>query len=127
MTVVMTGGAKRVTVIRKTSGDTPSPRGTDRDAVDARVAAAAGVKFVIIDRAGHTRHGAIVEDLGEPKKQNKALKPVEKRLRKALRRQLRTLSAYLTLHDRSNRKKKNGWLRDLGSNMSKAGRKSSWE
>jgi hypothetical protein len=127
MTVVMKGGAKRVTVIRKASGSAPSHRIVERDAMTSRVAAVDGVKFVVIDASGHTRHGAIVEDLGEIKKQNKTLRPVEKRLRKVLRRQLQTLDFYLTLHDRSNRKKKNGWLRDLGSNMAKARRKPGWE
>lgn len=132
MTVVMTGGTRKITVIRGRGGSRPASCATEAGGhasrLDARVVESDGVKFVVIDReSGRTQRGAIVEDLGDARKQSKPLRPVEKQLRKALRNQLRTLSVYLTLHDRSNRKKKDGWLRDLGANMRKARRKPSWE
>lgn len=127
MAVVMTGGTKRITVIRTSGSKTAASKSEERDDIKRRIASVDGVKFVVIDPSGARQSGAIIEDLGETKKQSRALKPVEKRVRKALRAQLRSLNVYLSLHDRSNRKRKNGWLRDLTSNMNKARRKSSWE
>ena len=60
------------------------------------------------------------EQLGPIKKQSKSVKPIDKRLRRSVRRQMKMLDRYLTLHDRSSRKKKNGWMRDLGRNIMKA-------
>ena len=127
MAVVMTGGKKRITVIRSSGSKNASSASEERDDIKRRVANIDGVKFVVIDPSGNRQTGAIIEELGETKKQSRALKPVEKRVRKALRAQLRSLNVYLSLHDRSNRKRKNGWLRDLASNLNKARRKSAWE
>lgn len=79
-----------------------------------------GIEFVVRDTAGRTRHGVIHEDLGPVKKQSKRLKPIDKRLRKSVRRQMKMLDKYLTLHDRSSRKRKNGWVKDLGKNIMKS-------
>ena len=58
------------------------------------------------------------------KKQTGVAKVAEKRQRKGIRRAIRALDCYLALHERSNRKKKNGWARDYFKNSMKAVRKS---
>lgn len=60
------------------------------------------------------------------RKQSKSLKLFEKLSRRNARAQQRTYGEYLYRHDRSNRKKKDGWLKDLTKNLmtsSKKGRK----
>lgn len=60
------------------------------------------------------------------RKQSKSLKLFEKLARRSARMQQRTFGEYLYRHDRSNRKKKNGWFKDLSKNLmssSKKGRK----
>ena len=51
------------------------------------------------------------------------MRPVEKRLRKLIRAEYKALGRYLVLHDRSRRKRRNGWVKDLGSNLGKVIRK----
>jgi hypothetical protein len=36
-----------------------------------------------------------------------------------VRRQYRALGRYLVLHDQSRRRKRNGWVKDLGTNLKK--------
>jgi hypothetical protein len=60
------------------------------------------------------------------RKQSKSLKLFEKLARRGARAERRMFDEYLYRHDRSNRKKKNGWFKDLGKNLttsSKKGRK----
>lgn len=54
------------------------------------------------------------------KKQSKFLSPWEKTVRRAAKRQVKASNIYLDRHERSNRKKKNGWIRDLNKNVSKS-------
>lgn len=70
--------------------------------------------------------GETLKVLGAParKKQSKALRPVEKATRKSARRTIRFMQDYLYLHERSNKKKKNGWLRSYVTNLRKAFRRS---
>ncbi len=58
------------------------------------------------------------------KKQARMLRPMEKATRKSARRGVRFMQDYLYLHDRSNQKKKNGWLREYPKNIRKAFRRS---
>lgn len=58
------------------------------------------------------------------KKQTGVFKMAEKRQRRGIRRAVRALDCYLALHERSNRKKKNGWARDYFKNSMKAVRRS---
>lgn len=57
------------------------------------------------------------------KRQSWLLRPFEKRVRRGMARNIRVVRRYLELHDRSNRKKKNGWMRDYFRNMIKAQRR----
>ena len=65
----------------------------------------------------------VAEDDRKPKKSSRRLRPVEKMLRRAARRQARMSNIYLGLHDRSNRRKKNGWAKDFGRNLLKTYRR----
>lgn len=56
------------------------------------------------------------------KKQNKYLSPLEKLVRDVAKRQDKATRTYFERHKRSNRKKKNGWIKDLVKNTTK-----SWE
>ena len=57
------------------------------------------------------------------KKQSKGLKPFERSVRMVADAFDRTASTYATRHRRSNRKHKDGWLRDIVQNAVKAGDK----
>jgi len=66
----------------------------------------------------------IATTLLEPrKKQTGVFKFAEKKTRRGARRGLRMIDYYLALHERSNRKKKNGWAKDYFKNTFKAARK----
>jgi len=57
------------------------------------------------------------------KKQSRWLKPLEKGQRRLTRAILTGAGEYKLRHDRSNRKKKDGWMRDIDKNLSKSARK----
>jgi len=57
---------------------------------------------------------------GPSKKQSKALKPLERMVRKLVKSEVAAANAYLERHEKSNRRKSNGWLRDIGKNLKKA-------
>lgn len=54
------------------------------------------------------------------RKGSQFVQPMEKLFRKAIRANNRLTSDYLDRHDRSNVKKKDGWLRDMNSNLTKS-------
>lgn len=56
------------------------------------------------------------------KKQNRALRPMEKLIRNLARAQITGGQSYLARHKRSNARKKNGWIRDAGKNMRRSQR-----
>jgi hypothetical protein len=57
------------------------------------------------------------------KKQSTGLKAIERSVRQAARAEDAYASEYLARHEASNRKKRDGWLRDLDKNVYKASRK----
>ncbi len=59
-------------------------------------------------------------ETGLRKKQSKTLKPIERMIRKIVKCELAGANAYLERHDRSNKRKSNGWIRDIGKNLAKA-------
>ena len=59
-------------------------------------------------------------DVGPRKKQAKALKPLERLVRKLVKSELAAAKTYLERHELSNQKKTNGWVKDLGKNLKKA-------
>jgi hypothetical protein len=54
------------------------------------------------------------------RKQSKYLRPIEKMTRRWANAQRAAADSYLSRHNRSNTKKKDGWIRDYNYNVSKA-------
>ncbi|HVK64471.1 MAG TPA: hypothetical protein VM694_08355 [Polyangium sp.] len=81
-----------------------------------------GVKRIVIPQSAQlaTNNGAVIEIKGKRrskrKKQSKSLKLVEKMARRSGRSGGSIIEQYLKRHNRSNRKKKDGWLKDLSKN-----------
>ncbi len=59
-------------------------------------------------------------DVGPRKKQSKALKPLERFVRKLVKSELAAAKTYIERHEQSNQKKSNGWVKDIGKNLKKA-------
>ncbi|MDY7006749.1 MAG: hypothetical protein SWX82_23195 [Cyanobacteriota bacterium] len=57
------------------------------------------------------------------KKQSKALSPLEKSIFKMAKMTDKATTQYRERHEKSNRKKKNGWIKDLPKNYNKAASK----
>jgi hypothetical protein len=72
------------------------------------------------------RNGTIVPTVlyeAETKKKKKssaALKPAERLARRVARTQAKFADTYLSKHESSNEDRRDGWIRDLGRNVSKA-------
>lgn len=77
------------------------------------------------DENGDLRRTAVIRNAPRKKKGTKALRPIEKFIRKLGRAQATAVSEYNARHDRSNKKKKNGWLRDLVPNLMKTRKRAS--
>ena len=114
MRVRMPPGVKRVTVIGGSGAATIA-----RSAVHPRHLSLAteDIKFSVIDPERRVRRGVVQLELGELKSQSKALKPIEKRIRRLVRAEHKALGRYLVLHNESNRKRRNGWVKDLARNV----------
>lgn len=87
-----------------------------------------GIKRIIIPAAlqpgGGTGEAITIKSKGRKrKKQSKAYRFQEKLTRRAMRSGSSIFDGYLARHNRSNRKKKNGWMKDLGKNLSNSVRK----
>jgi hypothetical protein len=54
---------------------------------------------------------------GRRKRQSLLLRPLERRVRRLAKRELEIAADYLSRHERSNRRKSNGWIRDLRRNV----------
>lgn len=97
-----------------------TPRHTSHVVVQGRkYSAVEPLRFVVLKPTGLAERGELHLPLGEPKKGSRRLRPIEKRLRKLIRAEYRALGEYLVLHERSRRKRRNGWARDLKSNLVK--------
>lgn len=66
-----------------------------------------------------------LSETGKRKKQSKLLSKFEKNVRKIAKVQGRMADIYLTRHDKSNCRKRDGWLWDMGKNIKTAARKGS--
>jgi hypothetical protein len=106
-------GVKRITVIGGGAGLNGSAVSNSSDGASEKL------KFAVVEPNGRTERGALRVDLGPVKKERKRLKPIERRLRKLIRSEHRALGRYLTLHDRSRRKRRSGWAGDLRKNLAK--------
>jgi len=113
MRVRMISGAKRVTVLSSARSSHTVKRNRNS------VGATDKLKFVLIKPAGQVERGELHTPLGDIKRSSRRLRPIERKLRKLIRNEQKALGRYLVLHDKSRRRKKNGWVRDLGSNLAK--------
>jgi hypothetical protein len=75
------------------------------------------------DSAGSLRPVVIYNRRRNKKKQTKGLKPIERIVRAVADANDAIAGTYVKRHKRSNRKRKDGWLRDVLVNVSKAGDK----
>jgi len=82
------------------------------------------ITVVSRDSAGFPSRTLIHGRRRRKKKQSKGLKPLEKAMRKMAKARRAGADEYLKRHKRSNRRKKNGWVRKLPRNAMKAQRKS---
>ncbi|HRI62752.1 MAG TPA: hypothetical protein PK156_00895 [Polyangium sp.] len=87
-----------------------------------------GIKRIIIPASaqpnGGTGETIKLKSKGRKrKKQSKGFKFFEKLTRRSMRSGGSVFDQYLKRHKRSNRKKKNGWMKDLNKNMFNASRK----
>lgn len=87
-----------------------------------------GVKRIVIPRSTQLAagNGTVIEIKGKKrkqKKQSKGVKFLEKIARRSARSGGSIYDQYLKRHRRSNRKKKDGWLKDLSKNTFNAVRK----
>lgn len=114
MRVRMPSGVKRITVIGGSGAASIT-----RSAVRPRHLSLAteDIKFSVIDPERRVSRGVVQLELGERKSQSAALRPIEKRIRRLVRAEHKALGHYLTLHDASNRKRRNGWVKDLARNV----------
>lgn len=69
---------------------------------------------------GEISVSAVLRNTGRKRKSTRLLRPVDKFLRRLGKAQVQGANVYLERHDRSSRKKKNGWMHDMISNMRKA-------
>lgn len=75
------------------------------------------------DANGSLRPVVVFKRRRGKKKQTRALRPVERLVRTVSDGNDRVASSYARRHRRSNRKNRNGWLRDLPLNLSRAATK----
>jgi hypothetical protein len=77
---------------------------------------------LVRDPAGQVHAETYTKKRAE-KKKTKSLKPSERLTRETAKAARTMIDNYLDRHDRSNRKRRDGWLRDYNDNMSRANRK----
>ena len=82
-------------------------------------------RITIFDRdsTGSLRPVVLFDRKRKNKKQTKGLKPIERVVRTIADANERFGSTYLRRHRRSNRKRRDGWLRDMPVNVLRAGNK----
>jgi Family of unknown function (DUF6312) len=82
-------------------------------------------RITVFDRdvTGSLRPVVLFDRKRKKKKQTKGLKPVERLVRTVADANDAFGSSYASRHRRSNRKRRDGWLRDMVVNFSKSGNK----
>jgi hypothetical protein len=79
------------------------------------------IKVTIVNpRTGVVRKAEIDDSGPRRKRQTRVLRPFERAVRRMMKRQFRVSKIYLERHERSNRTKRNGWVKDLSKNMVRA-------
>ena len=111
VTVLKPGEGSRAVYSRRSSGD------SDRQPIKR-------VTVIKRDDRGRIVSRDAYESERKTKKQSKTLRPMERNLRRMLEFQQDVITNYLGRHERSNRKRRDGWLSDMPRNMMRAVRKS---
>jgi hypothetical protein len=76
------------------------------------------------DERGHLGPVEIYRrDSGGKRKGTRLMRPLDRAVRRLARAQEEAATVYLERHDKSNTKKRDGWLRDLGNNVYRASRR----
>lgn len=123
MALKIASGVKRVTVVKPGehggSHAVYHSRGDDGERHPIK-----RVTVIKRDAHGHIVSRDAFEGERKTKKQSRSLRPMERELRKILEFQSDVIENYLGRHQRSNEKRRNGWLRDMPRNMMRAVRKS---
>lgn len=84
------------------------------------------VRRVIVlshDDNGAVARTVIYEKRDKKKRQSKTIEPIEMFIRRAADGTARCAESYVARHRESNKKRRDGWVRDLNDNMMQAGRK----
>ena len=79
------------------------------------------------DEAGAVTPVVLFRAARKKAKSTRLLRPLEKLARHAATAESTFASAYLSRHDRSNAKKKDGWIRDIVPNLAKAAKRGAME
>jgi hypothetical protein len=79
------------------------------------------VHMVTVNADGSVQREKLAER--KSRRGSKRLRPLEKAVRRMSRAEGTAADEYLSRHERSNRKKKNGWAKDFGKNMTRSSRK----
>jgi hypothetical protein len=85
-----------------------------------------GIKRVVViqhDAQGRTLARTLHDNGPLVKEQSRLLRPLEKRVRRLMRRRAKIAQLYLAKHQTSNVRKRNGWARNLAGNLIYAYRK----
>jgi hypothetical protein len=123
MALKIDSDVKRVTVL-KPGEDGRSRAVYRRHSDDGDRQPVKRVTVIKRDAGGHIVSRDAYEGERKTKKQSRSLRPVERELRKMLEFQSNVIENYLGRHHRSNERRRNGWLRDMPSNVMRAVRKS---
>src|SRR5262245_32059885 len=75
------------------------------------------------DDAGNVVPVVVFDKRRKKKSGTRALKPIERLARQFVEASSSATTRYLKAHKKANRKRKNGWMRDLNLNVVQAGRK----
>jgi|KBSSwiStaDraftv2_1062776.scaffolds.fasta_scaffold155340_3 hypothetical protein len=83
------------------------------------------VTILVRDESGQVTPTVVYEGKSGKKKQTRKLKPVESAVRRGAEAAAATANSYLSRHQNSNRKERDGWLVNMQGNVFKAMRKGS--
>jgi hypothetical protein len=121
MALKMDSDVKRVTVLKPGEGGRAvySRRSKDSDRQPIK-----RVTVIKRDGRGQILSRDAYEGERKTKKQSKALRPMEREVRRMMEFQQDVIQNYLSRHQRSNEKRRNGWLSDMPGNVIRAVRKS---
>ena len=106
---------KRISVIRPGSGEVHHLLVRGDDDADG------SIKVTLLRPGlGVVRRLKLEQPSTGKKKQSRMLKPLEKGLRKLVKRELEIGADYLERHERANRRESNGWIKHLPRNVIRA-------